>query len=206
MFVVVILLVTGNTILVAGRWRLEEDTQIRHTVARLALEYIVRANQVKSIRGRYVAEVCIGPGCCIVTFEAGGWEAGSCMFAIIIRLMAGKTVLITRWRGLEEHSEIWHAVAGLTLQYIMCAQEVKSIGCRHVAEVCILPCIGVVAFKTHGREAGAGMVIIVFGLVTGYTILITRRWRLKEHGHFGNRVTGRAVGCFMCTEQSKAIR
>ncbi len=73
--VVVVWLVTRNTILVARWRRLEEHGQIGHGVTRFTLQHIVRTKQIKSTRGRDMIKVRPTPGFCIMTLETGCREA-----------------------------------------------------------------------------------------------------------------------------------
>ena len=123
---VVVGLMTRDTVLVASGGWLESQRILRNVVARRTLDLVVSPEQVEAVGGIYMVENGIGPGLSRMARSAGGREVGSGMVGVVVGLVACDTILVAGRRRLEEHGEVGHAVAGLTLELLMRAEEVKT--------------------------------------------------------------------------------
>ena len=203
--VVVVGLMARDAVLIAGRRRLEEHGEVGHAVAGFTLELLVRSEQVEAVGGDEVIELGLCPRRGIVAFEAGSGESGAGVVVVVVGLMAGDAVLIAGRRRLEEHGEVGHAVAGFTLELLVRSEQVEAVGGDEVIELGLCPRRGIVAFEAGSGKTGAGVVVIVIGLMTGDAVLVAGRRRLEEHGEIGHAVAGLALELFVRAEQIEAV-
>jgi hypothetical protein len=172
----VLLLIVGFVaakaiVLVDGRKQRREIR--RRRMAGIAREYLVRPDKVEAIGGGRMAEGRAHPGIIGVALLAFKGETVSGVLLVVIGLVARQTVLIIF--RIEQRSEIRRRrVARGTLQRVMCAQQLESVGRLGMIEDSIFPGVDVVAFETGRRETGARMLLVIIRLMTGQAVVLIR--------------------------------
>ena len=149
MFVVIILLVTGDAILVV--LCVEDGGIAWNGMAGRTIGLLVCAEELESVGYLLMRERSIFPGVYVVAVLASGGESGAGMFFVIVGLMATDAILVAF--SMEDQAVPGQRMAGGTGYLFMCPDEFEAPGSQSVIENGIVPGLFVVAVDARYREA-----------------------------------------------------
>ena len=138
----------------------------------------------------------------VVAVEARRWKTSSCVFVVVVGLVATDTVLVVGW--MEDEGVIRRIMAGFARCPLVSAYKSKAAGNGKVIDILgVIPGINSMAIQACCREARACVFIIIVGLVAADAILVVER--LVDGSEVGGFMARRAGKAFVCTKQVKPV-